>query len=81
MGEVAHMNGPEQPFGLTKFVLGVVVLYYVGRSVYRLFLHPLAKVPGPWIATVSSGYEFYWDCIKAGRFHVKIDEMHERYGK
>lgn len=80
MVQIAQMDGSDQSFRLTKLVLGAVVLYYVARSVYRLCFHPLAKIPGPWVAAVSSGYEFYYDCIQAGRFHVKIDEMHERYG-
>ncbi|KAH7139150.1 putative cytochrome P450 [Dendryphion nanum] len=50
------------------------------KAGYRLFLHPLSKIPGPWYAAVSSFYEFWHDCIKEGRYFVKIEEMHEKYG-
>ncbi|KAF1973853.1 putative cytochrome P450 [Bimuria novae-zelandiae CBS 107.79] len=55
------------------------MLYYTARSIYRLYFHPLAKVPGPWLAAISSLYEFYWDCLKSGRFHTKINWMHDQY--
>lgn len=76
----APMDDPRGSLDLPKLALGAVVVYYLARTVYRLFFHPLAGVPGPRVAAVSSLYEFYWDCIKLGRYHVKITEMHEKYG-
>lgn len=75
------MDDPRRSLDLPMLALGALVLYYIARTVYRLFFHPLARVPGPRIAAISSLYEFYWDCVKFGRYHVKIDEMHEKYGK
>ncbi|KAK3073430.1 hypothetical protein LTR53_005008 [Teratosphaeriaceae sp. CCFEE 6253] len=49
-------------------------------GLYRLFLHPLAGVPGPKLAAASAAYEFYYDCILGGKFHFKLDELHKQYG-
>jgi hypothetical protein len=48
--------------------------------VYRLFLHPLSKIPGPKLAAVSRLYDFYYDCILGGQFAFKIEELHQKYG-
>jgi hypothetical protein len=51
-------------------------------AIYRLFLHPLAKVPGPKLAAFTSWHEFYYDCIKGGggQHAFKMREMHDTYG-
>ena len=48
--------------------------------VYRLFLSPLAKLPGPKLAALTSWYEFYFDVIQPGKFVWKIKDLHEQYG-
>lgn len=30
-----------------------LALYYLGWIIYARTLHPLAKIPGPWLASVS----------------------------
>ena len=55
-------------------------LYLLGLAIYRLFLHPLASVPGPKLAALSLWYEFYYDCIHAGKMSSKVSEMHAHYG-
>ena len=47
---------------------------------YRLVLHPLARYPGPRLAAISIGYEFYYDAIKGGMYTFEIQRMHEKYG-
>ncbi|KAI1264400.1 cytochrome P450 [Xylariaceae sp. FL1019] len=64
------------PWALTT----AVVTYYSGLGVYRLFLHPLARFPGPKLAAVSRWYEAYYDVIKDGQFTFKIKELHKKYG-
>jgi uncharacterized RDD family membrane protein YckC len=48
--------------------------------VYRLFLSPLAQLPGPKLAALTSWYEFYFDVIKPGKFVWKIRDLHKQYG-
>jgi cytochrome P450 len=58
--------------------LGITHVTYL--IVYRLFLSPLAKIPGPKLAGLTSWYEIYYDMIKPAQYIWKIKEMHEKYG-
>lgn len=61
--------------------LGVTVLVYsISLVFYRLFLHPLAKFPGPKLAAVTRYYEGYYDVVKNGQYTFKIAELHREYG-
>ncbi|KAF6224986.1 hypothetical protein HO133_010181 [Letharia lupina] len=54
--------------------------YCISLAVYRLYLSPLARFPGPKLAALTLWYEFYYDVIKRGRYTWKIAELHERHG-
>lgn len=58
-----------------------VVAYIIFLVIYRLYFHPLAAIPGPFWAKVSSWYEFYYDFVHVGKYYEKIREMHDRYGE
>jgi cytochrome P450 len=47
--------------------------------VYRIFFHPLARYPGPWLAKVSNSYAA-WHAYK-GDIHVDMWRCHQKYGK
>jgi hypothetical protein len=55
--------------------------YLVALAIYRLYISPLAKFPGPKLAALSKWYEFYYDVVLKGGFTFKIQELHKRYGK
>lgn len=57
-----------------------VTLYFIARSIYRLYFHPLRKIPGPKLAAITHAYEFYYNVIKGGLFIWEIERMHEVYG-
>ena len=57
-----------------------ILLYSVVVAIYRLYLSPLSKFPGPKLAAATLWYEFYYDVIKQGRYEWKIKELHEQYG-
>lgn len=65
---------------LLPLFLGGTVVYFVVQSIYRLYFHPLRKIPGPKLAAISRLYEFYYDVIKGGMFLFQIEKMHEQYG-
>ena len=58
-----------------------VLLYCVTLAVYRLYLHPLARFPGPKLAAVTRYYEGYYDLYQSGKYTFKIAELHKHYGK
>ncbi|KAF9883416.1 hypothetical protein FE257_003499 [Aspergillus nanangensis] len=62
------------------WILGSIAIYQVWKSVYRLYFHPLSKFPGPKLAALTSGYEFYYNVIQRGSFIWEIERMHQVYG-
>ncbi|KAI8948613.1 isotrichodermin C-15 hydroxylase [Xylaria longipes] len=59
--------------------VGLIFIYAVGLVIYRVFFHPLAKYPGPFLAKITDAYQLYhaWK----GDRHLEFWRMHERYGK
>lgn len=55
-------------------------VYTIGLVVYRLWLSPLAKFPGPKLAAATLWYEFYYDALCHGKYTFEIMKMHEKYG-
>ena len=47
---------------------------------YRLFLHPLASIPGPPLAAITRLYAFYFNVIQGGKFYLEIERLHHVYG-
>ncbi|KIK55316.1 hypothetical protein GYMLUDRAFT_47885 [Collybiopsis luxurians FD-317 M1] len=65
----------------TYLLLSYFALSYLGAlTLYRLFLHPLRKYPGPPLAAVSGGYEAYLNIIKGGGLVTELVRLHEVYG-
>ncbi|KAJ5710309.1 Cytochrome P450 monooxygenase sdnE [Penicillium malachiteum] len=60
--------------------LGLLALYIVWIAIYRLYFSPLARVPGPKIAAITSWYCAYHDIINGGRYIWVVEEMHRKYG-
>ena len=61
-------------------LIGLYVSYFLGRYVYRLYFHPLAKFPGPKLPAMTLWVEFYYDAVCRGQYIFKIREWHEKYG-
>ncbi|KAL8788902.1 MAG: hypothetical protein Q9213_001425 [Squamulea squamosa] len=64
-------------FGLVVLSTIIYIIYLV---VTRLYLSPVASVPGPKLATLTFWYEFYYDVVLGGRYTWKIAKLHEQYG-
>jgi hypothetical protein len=68
------------PSSILLTALGGWISYLFVLAIYRLYFHPLAKFPGPRLAALTNGYEFYYDAIKGGMYLKKIEKLHEKYG-
>lgn len=86
MGAVTHLNGLlGAPFGLQEpswlvVLAAAIASYTVVLATYRLFLHPLANVPGPKIAALTSWWEVYENVWKGGHLPFELKELHKTYG-
>ena len=58
-----------------------IALYFVCLVIYRLYLSPIARFPGPKITAISGWCEAYYDIVKGGQFSNQVQKWHERYGK
>lgn len=63
---------------LVAHVCGLI--YVVAGVIYRLYLSPLSKIPGPKLAAATLWYEFYYDVVRKGKLTFKLRELHRRYG-
>ena len=59
------------------FSLAAWLLYH---AIYRLALSPIARVPGPKLAALTTLYEAYYDVYFPGQYVFKIKELHKKYG-
>lgn len=63
------------------WLVAVVFLSYLSYgTIYRLYLSPLARVPGPMLAALTGCYEMYYDLVEKARFPWIIVELHQKYG-
>lgn len=60
-------------------VLLCVAVNIICVVVYRIFFHPLAHIPGPLLAGVTSLYCYGYNA-RGGRFYLQIQRLHEIYG-
>lgn len=62
--------------------VALAISYPILLAVYRLFLHPLSKFPGPKITAMTGWYETYVDLVKGpnGNFMEEIERMHDEFG-
>jgi hypothetical protein len=66
---------------LPAILAASLLLYALGSLVYRLYLHPLAKFPGPRLAAVTSFYEGYFEIVLKGQYSRQISKLHDEYGE
>ncbi|KAH7323773.1 cytochrome P450 [Rhexocercosporidium sp. MPI-PUGE-AT-0058] len=64
----------------STLLAAVGILYTFALGIWRLYFSPISHFPGPKLAALTYGYEFYYDLIQRGCFLYKIQELHERYG-
>lgn len=60
--------------------LVVLALYRLYIIITRLYFHPLAKFPGPWLAAATTLYRAYYQVWKDGKMIEHATKLHEIYG-
>jgi hypothetical protein len=48
--------------------------------IHRLYLHPLAKYPGPKLAALTRWYSAWFDVVEGGALLEHTNALHEIYG-
>jgi hypothetical protein len=73
-----YLRSVEQPHYLGYALSAVLVLYVIAYIIYQRFLHPLAKYPGPFWASVTD----IWQALEflSLRQPYRLTELHEKYG-
>jgi hypothetical protein len=61
-------------------IIIIPLLTLVVFIVYRLYLHPLAKYPGPKLAALTRWYCAWFDLIEGGTLLQHSNSLHEIYG-
>ena len=61
----------------------IMLLHWVAQIIYRLFVHPLSRFPGPKLAAATGWYEAYFDLLvkDGGQFMFEIKRLHQKYGQ
>ncbi|EXJ59416.1 uncharacterized protein A1O5_12297 [Cladophialophora psammophila CBS 110553] len=71
-------GGTYKYFGLVGLCLVLFLAYRVGIVVYNLYVHPLARVPGPRLYAASN-IPYAWALI-GGKWTYTLKDLHDKYG-
>ncbi|KAI4264336.1 MAG: hypothetical protein L6R42_000547 [Xanthoria sp. 1 TBL-2021] len=79
---VQNVIASSQRFSvLAAIAVGLFSLYLAGLAIYRLYLSPLAKFPGPKLAALTQWVETYHELKNpGGQFIWVYQKWHEQYG-
>ncbi|KNG48970.1 cytochrome p450 3a17 [Stemphylium lycopersici] len=72
--------GYDQQLAAVWLSLEIAVVYVFGLAIYRLYWHPLSKIPGPKHFAVSGIPQAIDNQIK-GHFNRNVLKLHEKYGE
>lgn len=83
MGALAMLAPKDTSiYGLATFTLtaafGGLFAFFLIKSIYRLYFHPLAKYPGPFLARISNIHQT-WHAY-TGERALNLYQQHEKYG-
>ncbi|KAF3939249.1 hypothetical protein ABW19_dt0203342 [Dactylella cylindrospora] len=58
--------------------LGAGAIWFILITIYRVYFHPLAHIPGPFLAKITDLYSAYYAFKGVNHYHLY--QMHKRYG-
>lgn len=67
-------------FSLALVIALYLLLYSFSVVAYRLAFSKLSGFPGPKLAAATYWYEFYFDCLRNGKYIFEVEKMHKKYG-
>ncbi|KAF7588056.1 hypothetical protein BBP40_006225 [Aspergillus hancockii] len=71
---------PSASMGSILIAISVTIfLPLIISALYRLYIHPLRKIPGPRLAAVTKLYAFYYNYIQEGGYSKQFKGLHEKY--
>ena len=70
----------SSPQSISVAFVSAILVIFISRRIYSVYLGPLSQFPGPKLAAATLWYEFYYDVILQGRYTFKIKELHKKYG-
>ncbi|KAL9035760.1 MAG: hypothetical protein Q9180_004682, partial [Flavoplaca navasiana] len=68
------------PALLALACLAGLIIYTFYCAVWRIYLSPIAHIPGPCFAALTFWNEFYYDVWLGGKYTWKLLDYHEQYG-
>lgn len=77
-------EGALKNLGLPTLLTAISIILMVWEAswiTYYRFFHPLSKVPGPYLASISEFYRFYHNYIRRGALYREFDRLHDKYGR
>jgi hypothetical protein len=85
-GELSHQSMPiddRLPAAavLLSAALAALLAYVLYAVTYNVYLHPLAKFPGPPLAGATTYWKAYVECIANRSFCHFLVELHAQYGE
>lgn len=66
---------------LASFAIVLFSAYVVYGALYRIYLSPIAHIPGPLFARLTFWNEFYYDVVLGGKYTFEIKRYHDKYGE
>jgi hypothetical protein len=61
-------------------LIATVLTWTFGTAFYNVYLHPLARFPGPKLAAASKYWLFYQEFVRGVSLSDVRDELHAQYG-
>ncbi|KAL3455977.1 cytochrome P450 [Aspergillus heterothallicus] len=68
-----------QRHALLDLIVAALIAFAIVLVAKNTILSPLRAIPGPWLAGLTSWYEFYYDVIKNGTYAHQHSKMHQQY--